>query len=75
MIRHAHAEDAKRIIEIYTPYVEKTAISFAYETPSAAEIEDKRRSSVGRHIYLVLEMEGKIVGVCLQLQLQREKSL
>lgn len=74
MIRHAHAEDAKRIIEIYTPYVEKTAISFAYETPSAAEIEDKIRSSVGRHIYLVLEMEGKIVGYAYSSRYRERKA-
>ncbi len=62
MIRQAQKEDAKRIVEIYRPYVEKTAITFAYEAPSITEMEDKILSSSGRHIFLVLEMGGKIAG-------------
>lgn len=62
MIRQAQKEDAKRIVEIYRPYVEKTAITFAYEAPSITEMEDKILSSSGRHIFLVLEIGGKIAG-------------
>ena len=33
-IRVAKPEDAKGLLEIYAPYVEKTAITFEYEVPS-----------------------------------------
>ena len=32
-IRTAKLEDAKRLVEIYTPYVEETAITFEYDVP------------------------------------------
>lgn len=40
-IRTATADDAEAILNIYQYYVENTAISFEYETPSADEF--KRR--------------------------------
>ena len=36
-IRVAEPEDAKGLLEIYVPYVEKTAITFEYEVPSEEE--------------------------------------
>ena len=36
-IRVAKPEDAKGLLEIYAPYVEKTAITFEYEVPSEEE--------------------------------------
>ncbi len=72
MLRHANIEDAEKIIGIYSPYVEKTAISFAYDPPSVSEIKDKIRSSVGRHIFLVLEIEEEILG-CAYSSMYRER--
>ena len=74
MIRQAEERDAERIIEIYRPYVEKTAISFAYESPSVSEIEDKIKSSTGRHIFLVLEIEGKIAGYAYSSMYRERKA-
>lgn len=62
MIRKAEILDAERIREIYSHYVENTAITFAYDSPSTAEFEEKISSAEGRHIYLVLENEGKPAG-------------
>ncbi|HSL85479.1 MAG TPA: GNAT family N-acetyltransferase [Bacteroidales bacterium] len=62
MIRHAKFEDAKEVLEIYRYYVENTAVSFAYEAPALKEIEDKIMSSEGRYVYLVMEIEGRIIG-------------
>ena len=36
-IRVAKPEDAKVLLKIYAPYVEKTAITFEYEVPSEEE--------------------------------------
>ena len=33
----AKCEDAKRLLEIYAPYVLNTAITFEYDVPSIAE--------------------------------------
>ena len=48
-IRTAREEDAAKLLEIYRPYVEKTAISFEYDVPR-------------KHPYLVAEIEGEIAG-------------
>ena len=32
-VRNARPEDAQRLLEIYTPYVTHTAVSFEYEVP------------------------------------------
>lgn len=36
-IRVAEIEDAASLVEIYRPYVEKTAITFEYEVPTVEE--------------------------------------
>ena len=36
-IRTAKPSDADRLLEIYAPYVENTAITFEYEVPSVDE--------------------------------------
>ena len=40
-IRNANLEDAPRILEIYTYYVENTVITFEYEVPSLEEFENR----------------------------------
>ena len=42
-IRVAKPEDAKGLLEIYAPYVEKTAITFEYEVPSEKEFAGRIR--------------------------------
>ena len=40
-LRTARTEDAEKLLEIYRPYVEKTAISFEYEVPSLDEFKGR----------------------------------
>ena len=40
-IRLATKSDAKSILKIYAPYVEKTAITFEYDVPSLQEFEKR----------------------------------
>ena len=40
-IRTAREEDAAKLLEIYRPYVEKTAISFEYDVPSLKEFRSR----------------------------------
>lgn len=61
-IRNATREDAGRILEIYRYYVEHTAISFEYETPSLAEFQQRMETTMRRYPYLVLLQDGQIEG-------------
>lgn len=59
--RPARSEDAKAILEIYSPYIEKTAITFETSPPSLPEIQKriKENSKLG---YFVYELDGQVVG-------------
>ena len=40
-IRTVREEDAAGLLDIYRPYVEKTAISFEYDVPSLEEFRNR----------------------------------
>ena len=61
-IRVAKPEDAKGLLEIYAPYVEKTAITFEYEVPSEEEFAGRIRHILTKYPYLVLEENGELLG-------------
>lgn len=61
-IRMATVQDAKVLLEIYKPYVEKTVISFEYDVPSEEEFAGRIANTLKRYPYLVAEKEGKILG-------------
>ena len=61
VLRDVRLNDAKRISEIYRPYVENTAITFETEAPDEAEMEERIRSHAA-YPYLVLEKEGRVIG-------------
>ena len=48
-IRDAALEDAGRILEIYSYYVEYTAISFEYDTPSLEAFRGRMERSMRRY--------------------------
>lgn len=62
LIRSAATEDADRLLEIYSYYVENTAISFEYETPSLEEFRGRISHTLEKYPYLVLEENGMIQG-------------
>lgn len=61
-IRIASPADAARLLEIYRPYVEHTAVSFEYDVPSLEEFEGRITRTLKRYPYLVAEDESGIVG-------------
>ena len=61
-IRSATTADAARLLEIYSWYVENTAISFEYAVPSLNEFEDRISGTLERFPYLVLEEDNVIQG-------------
>ena len=62
-IRFADAAgDGAALLEIYRPYVEKTAITFETEVPSAAAYQRRIGDIAVQFPYLVLEIDGRIAG-------------
>ena len=58
-IRNAKLEDAPRILEIYTYYVENTVITFEYEVPSLEEFENRMRNTMKKYPYCRQEQRGR----------------
>ncbi len=61
-IRVATIKDAKEILEIYAPYVKKTAISFEYDVPSLEEFAGRIEKTLKKYPYIVAEKNGEILG-------------
>lgn len=61
-IREVKLEDAERLAEIYSYYVQNTAVSFEYQAPSASEFEDRIRKTVERYPYIVCTYNDRVVG-------------
>ena len=61
-IRLAKVDDAERLLEIYSYYVEKTAISFEIKVPTLANFRGRISRTLKNFPYLVAEFENKIIG-------------
>lgn len=61
-IRVASGKDAEQLLGIYAPYVEKTAITFEYETPDLLEFRGRMENTLKRYPYLVAEKDSEILG-------------
>lgn len=62
MIRVATGKDAADLLEIYSYYVEETAITFEYDVPTTEEFAERIRNISKKYPYLVWEENGKILG-------------
>lgn len=60
--RLAEISDAKRLVEIYKPYVEKTPITFEYVVPSVEEFAKRIEHTAADFPYILAVHEGKIIG-------------
>lgn len=59
----ANPDDAEELLNIYKPYVEKTAISFEYEVPSEEEFRQRIIDISSKYPYLkAVDEEGYILG-------------
>lgn len=62
-IRIARIEDAEQILNVYSPYVIKTAITFEHEVPTLSDISQRIENTIPRYPYLVAEnQDGKLLG-------------
>lgn len=62
IIRKATALDAKELLEIYSPYVEETAISFELVTPTIEDFTNRISKISAEYPYLVAVSDDRIVG-------------
>jgi L-amino acid N-acyltransferase YncA len=61
-IRAAEEVDAAAIAAIYAPYVEKTAVSFEIDPPTAEIMAQRIAGSLETHPWLVADRGGEVVG-------------
>lgn len=60
-VRLATPQDAEELLEIYRYYVEHTAITFEYETPSITEFRQRIKQTLKRYPYLAaVDGHGKL---------------
>ena len=58
-IRMATEEDARPLLEIYTPYITDTVITFEYEVPTVEEFAGRIRTIRKQFPYLVAVENGR----------------
>lgn len=56
------ARDAAAILQIYAPYIEKTAITFETEVPALDGFEKRVAGIAAQYPYLVMELDGEMIG-------------
>lgn len=61
-IRAVSEKDEEKLLTLYAPYVEKTAVTFEYEVPSVKEFQSRIRHTLERYPYLAAEENGKLLG-------------
>lgn len=61
-IRSVKPKDTKDLLKIYSYYVENTAISFEYVTPSVKEFKKRIKTITKRFPYICLVKDGQIKG-------------
>ncbi len=61
-MRNVVADDAKKLLELYAPYVRDTAITFEYDIPSENEFRKRIENIMKDYPYLCAEKDGEILG-------------
>ena len=61
-IRVAVPEDGAALLAIYTPYVERTAITFEYDVPTLEEFRGRIARTLQKYPYLAAEGGGELLG-------------
>ena len=60
-IRVARKEDAEKLLKIYAPYVENTAITFEYTVPTKDEFEKRIENTLKKYPYIAAERNNEIL--------------
>lgn len=62
IIRQAHRNDIPTLVDIYSYYVQETAVTFEYEAPNQEEFEERLAKIQAFYPFLVAEEEGNVLG-------------
>jgi L-amino acid N-acyltransferase YncA len=63
LVRDAIPEaDAQACLDIYAPFIRDTTVSFEEVAPTLDEFRDRIRAAIATHLWLVLEVDGRVVG-------------
>ena len=73
-IRFATADDAEKLLEIYSYYVENTAITFEWTVPSVEDFRKRIEQVTSFYPYLVAEDNGKILGYAYASRFRERKA-
>lgn len=74
MIRRVKYEDIPRILEIYSPYVSKTKVSFELKAPSLEEFIERVNKISSVYPYFVYEEQGRILGYAYASRFRERKA-
>ena len=69
-IRLAEVEDARRILEIYTPYVTKTSLTLTSQIPTLEQVVQKMLEIKKHYPYLICCRQGLVVGFAYACRMQ-----
>jgi len=61
-IREIKETDINQILDIYTPYILNTPITFEYTVPTLEDFNARTKKIMGKYPYIVCEIEKEIVG-------------
>ena len=61
-IRTVTPADAPALLQIYKPYVEKTAVTFEYSVPSVSEFRERIEHTLKRYPYITAAEDGELIG-------------
>lgn len=61
-VRAAVPEDAAALLEIYAPYVERTAVTFEYDVPTREDFAGRIARTLERYPWLIAEAGGQLAG-------------
>ncbi|MCD8089755.1 MAG: N-acetyltransferase family protein [Clostridiales bacterium] len=64
IIRKAKISDAEEILEIYSPYILNTAVTFEYTVPSVSDFKKRVSHILSEYPYYVCEDMGRLLGYC-----------
>lgn len=73
-IRKAEIGDAGRLLEIYSYYIEETAVSFEYLVPSIEEFKERIEKISSFYPYLVAVKNSKIIGYAYAARFKERKA-
>lgn len=73
-IRLATADDSASILEIYTPYITDTVITFEYTVPSITEFKERMAHIQGTYPWLVYEISNAVAGYAYASQYREREA-